>query len=69
MKNTERIVELISQSKQNLESQLEFEEKNSDSQRRDKIFLALLVLIWIGITIFTNFFMEDDDQTSSKKVV
>ena len=65
VKNTERIVELISKSKDNLEANIEFERLNTQSHDRDKIFLAILLLIWLAIILYTNFFGGADDPASA----
>ena len=57
VKNTERIVELISKQKENLEAKIKFEEQDKLSHDRDKICLAVLVLIWFVIIVYTNCFM------------
>ena len=49
VKNTERIVELITKSKQNLEASLEFEEKDKLSQERDKLLLVLLFVAYLFV--------------------
>jgi len=58
VKNTERIVELITKSKENLEASMEFEEEDKESHQRDKWFLAILVFLWLGIIVYTNFKIE-----------
>ena len=55
VKNTERIVELITKSKQNLEASLEFEEKDKLSQERDKLLLVLLFIAYVFIWAYMNY--------------
>ena len=61
----ERIVELISKSKDNLEANIEFEKLNMQSHDRDKIFLDILLLIGMGIILYSNFFGGDDTAGSN----
>ena len=58
-------MELISKSKDNLEANIEFEKLNMQSHDRDKIFLAILLLIWMGIILYTNYFGGDDTPAGS----
>ena len=55
VKNTERIVELITKSKQNLEASLEFEEKDKLSQERDKLLLVLLFVAYVFVWAYMNY--------------
>ena len=55
VKNTERIVELITKSKQNLEASLEFEEKDKLSQERDKLLLVLLFIVYVFVWAYMNY--------------
>ena len=55
VKNTERIVELITKSKQNLEASLEFEEKDKLSQERDKLLLVSLFIAYIIVWAYMNY--------------
>ena len=57
IKNTERIVELLNKSQENLEASIEFEKQDKLSHKRDRICLAVLVLVWFLIIIYTNYFM------------
>lgn len=66
VKNTKRIVELITKSKENLEANMKFEAENKASFERDKICLAALVFIWIGIVVYTNYFMGATPSYASR---
>ena len=55
MKNTKRIVELIKVQKDNIESKIEYDKQNKVSHQRDKICLAVLVVLWIFIIFYTNY--------------
>lgn len=58
IKNTERIVELISKSKENMEAKIKFEEQNKLSEKRDRICLAILAIVWLLVFIYQNWFMK-----------
>ena len=60
MKNTQRIVELISKSKENLEANMEFERQDKLSHRRDQFLLGALVILWLCIIVYTNYFAGEE---------
>jgi len=37
---------------------MEFEKEDKQSHQRDKWFLAILVILWLGIIAYTNFKIE-----------
>ena len=50
-------MELLNKSQENLEASIEFEKQDKLSHKRDRICLAVLVLVWFLIIIYTNYFM------------
>ena len=53
---TERIVKLIGKSKNNLQAGIEFEQQDKKASQRDKICLAVLVLIWMAILLYSHLY-------------
>lgn len=66
VKNTERIVELITKSKENMEQNIEYEAEIKKSHKRDKICLAFLALLWLGIIIYTNVILPHNEPPMPK---
>ena len=53
IRNTEKIVELVKRSKENLEENLEFKEGEAKSHKRDQVIVIVLMALYIGYILYT----------------
>ena len=49
-------MKLIGKSKSNLEAGIEFEKQDKRASQRDKICLAVLVMVWMTILLYSHIY-------------
>ena len=53
IKNTEKIVELVQRSKENLEGNIEFKSEEAKSHKRDQVIIMVLLALYVGYVCYT----------------
>ena len=64
IKNTEKIVELVQRSKENLEGNIEFKAEESKSHKRDQIIIMVLLGLYVGYICYT--YLVQNTMTTTK---